>query len=127
MVFLQLKNYELQIEEMMNMNRQEYVAHLRRYSKKFNHFVAIPFALRISVRSHIGSRGERNILYKGVVTSPTMMESANRTIYASGGLGLLQMILEPDTGQCASDDTGLPRGVDCEIPYQLKRGMKHFL
>lgn len=29
--FLQLKNYELEIEEMKNMNRQEYVAHLRRY------------------------------------------------------------------------------------------------
>ena len=25
------------------------------------------------------------------------------------------MVLEPDTGRCASEDTGPPRGVDCEI------------
>ena len=33
-----------------------------------------------------------------------------RTISASSGLGLLQMVLEPDTGQCASEDAGPPRG-----------------
>ena len=33
-------------------------------------------------------------------------ESSKRIIFASGGLGLLQMVLELDTGQCASEDTG---------------------
>ena len=27
-----------------------------------------------------------------------------------------------DTGRCANKDVGLRRGVDCEIPHQLKRG-----
>ncbi|XP_023536505.1 AP2-like ethylene-responsive transcription factor ANT [Cucurbita pepo subsp. pepo] len=36
-----LKNYELQIEEMMNMNRQEYVAHLRRKSSGFSRGASI--------------------------------------------------------------------------------------
>ena len=43
------------------------------------------------------------------------------TISTSGGLGLLQMVLEPDTGWC------LPREVDCEIPHWLERGTEHFL
>ena len=29
------------------------------------------------------------------------------------------MVLELDTGRCASEDTGSPRRVDCEIPHQL--------
>ena len=45
---LQLKNYQVEIEEMKNMNRQEYVAHLRRYQ-----YVATRFALHISVYSLI--------------------------------------------------------------------------
>ena len=49
------------------------------------------------------------------------------TISTSGGLGLLQMVLELDTGRCASEDTVLSRGVDCEIPHRLERGMKHSL
>ena len=31
------------------------------------------------------------------------------TIFVSGGLGLLQMVSEPGSGQCASEDTG-PQG-----------------
>ena len=50
---------------------------------------------------------------------------SKRTISASGGLGLLQMILEFDIEWCTSEDTGLQRGVDCEIPYQLERRTKH--
>ena len=38
-----------------------------------------------------------------------------RTISVSGGLGLLQMVSEQDIGRCASEDTGPPSGVDCEI------------
>ena len=58
------------------------------------------------VRSRIGWRGgERSILYKGIETSPQQTcfknleekperESPKRTIFASGGLELLQMVLE---------------------------------
>ena len=48
-----------------------------------------------------------------------------RTISTSDGLGLLQMVLKPE--RCANEDTGPPRGVDCEIPHQLERGTKHSL
>ena len=34
-----------------------------------------------------------------------------RTIFASGGLGLLQMVLGLDIEQCASEDTETRRGV----------------
>ena len=60
----------------------------------------------------MGWRGERNILYKGVKSLSsmrvikTLRGSSNRTISACGGLGLLQMVLEPDTGQCVSEDDG---------------------
>ena len=50
-----------------------------------------------------------------------------RTISASGRLGLLQMVLEPVTKQCASEDVGSPRSVDCEISHQLERETKHSL
>ena len=52
---------------------------------------------------------------------------SKRTISARFGLGLLQMILEPYTRRCASEEAGPPRGVDCEIPRWLERGMKHSL
>ena len=48
-----------------------------------------------------------------------------RTIFANGGLELLQMVLELDTGLCASEDAG-PQEVDSEIPCRLERGTKHF-
>ena len=38
-----------------------------------------------------------------------------RTISVSGGLELLQMVSKQDTGRCASEDTGPPSVVDCEI------------
>ena len=37
-------------------------------------------------------------------------ESSKRTISASGGLGVLQMVSERGTEQCASEDVGPPRG-----------------
>ena len=49
-----------------------------------------------------------------------------RTILARCGLWLLQMVSEPDIGRCASEDIGLPKEVDCEIPRWLERGTKHF-
>ena len=48
-------------------------------------------------------------------------------IFASSGFGLLHMVSKPDTGPCASEDTGPPRGVNCEIPHWLERGTKHSL
>ena len=51
---------------------------------------------------------------------------SKRTVSVSGGLGLLQMVSEPDTEQCVSEDVG-PKGVDCEIPHRLERGTKHSL
>ena len=53
--------------------------------------------------------------------------SIKRTISASGGFGLLQMVSEPDTGQCASEDAGSPREVDYEIPRWLEKRTKHSL
>ena len=32
------------------------------------------------------------------------------------------MVLELDTGWCASEDAGSRRVVDCEIPHRLERG-----
>ena len=55
------------------------------------------------------------------------MESSKRTICASGGLELLQMVSEPDTGWYANEDAGSPRGVDYEIPHWLERRTKHSL
>ena len=52
--------------------------------------------------------------------------SPNRTISASGRLGLLQMV-SMSIGCCANEDVGSPRGVDCEIPHRLERRMKHSL
>ena len=48
-------------------------------------------------------------------------------IFFSGGLGLLQMVSESDTGRCASEDAGPSMGLDCEIPHRLERGTKHSL
>ena len=50
---------------------------------------------------------------------------SKRTISANGGLGLLQMVSEPDIGRCASEDAGPPKKVDYEIPHRLERGTKH--
>ena len=36
--------------------------------------------------------------------------ASKRTISTNGGLGLLQMILESDTGQCVSENAGLQGG-----------------
>ena len=50
-----------------------------------------------------------------------------QTISVGGGLGLLQMISEPNTGWCANKDVGSPRRVDCEIPHWLEKETKHSL
>ena len=47
--------------------------------------------------------------FKSIEGNPRR-ESSKRTIFASGGLGLLQMVLEPDTSLCANKDVGPPRG-----------------
>ena len=37
------------------------------------------------------------------------------------------MVSELDTGRCASEDVGSAKGVDCEIPHRLEKGIKHSL
>ena len=65
-------------------------------------------------------------------------KNPKKTIFASGGLGLLQMVSEPDIGRCASKDVeprmGVDNGryvsedvrprreVDCEIPQRWEKG-----
>ena len=81
----------------------------------------LPYSSIISVRSHVDWRGERNISYKGVETSSyhtgfknlevkPERESPKRTVFASCGSGLLQMVSESNTGQCASEDVGPREG-----------------
>ena len=50
-----------------------------------------------------------------------------RIIFASGRLGLWQVVSKPDTGQRASEGAGPPRGVDCEIPHRLEMETKYYL
>ena len=45
---------------------------------------------------------------------------------SGGGLGRLQMVLEPDSGWCVSEDMA-SKGVDFEMTHWLERGMKHSL
>ena len=49
------------------------------------------------------------MLFKNLEGKPKR-ESPKRTISVSGGLGLLQMVSEPDTGRRASEDVGPTRG-----------------
>ena len=65
--------------------------------------------IRLTVISHIGWRGEGNIfLYECGNLSladrnlKTLRESPRGTVSASGEFGLLQMVLELDTGLCVS-------------------------
>ena len=44
-----------------------------------------------------------------------------RTIFVSGGLGLLQMVPEPDTGRCASKDDSPQREWSVQISRRFKR------
>jgi len=48
-------------------------------------------------------------------------ESSKRTISASGELGLLQMVLEPNTGRCVSKEAESQRGVDWRVPHRLEK------
>ena len=53
-------------------------------------------------------------------------ERPKKTVSASGGLEPLEMVLEPDTGQCTSKNS-VPKVVDCEILHWSEKGTKHFL
>ena len=50
-----------------------------------------------------------------------------RTVFVSGGLGLLQMVLEPDTGLCASEDNGPQEGwiVRSHIDWRGERNISY--
>ena len=77
------------------------------------------FGITLSVKFHIGWTRERNISYESVeiLTMRLIMirNEVKRTISISNGFELLQIVLEPDTGRCASKDAGPPKAVDCEI------------
>ena len=47
-------------------------------------------------------------------------KSLKRTISASGGFGLLQIVSEPNTGRCASEEAE-PKGGGHEVVCQLGR------
>ena len=75
----------------------------------------VVYLLSHFVRSHIGWGRERNILYKGVETSPLPTrfknlerkperESSKKTISASDGFKLFQVVSEPDTRRCANEE-----------------------
>ena len=57
----------------------------------------------------------------------TIRNGSKRTISASGKVGVLQMVSEPNTGRYASEDIELLKWVDCETLHWLERGTKHFL
>ena len=89
---------------------------------------------KLSVRSHIGWGGERNILYDGVETSPQQTRFKNLegkperknpkgAMFASGGLGLLQIVSESDIGRYANEEARPRRGVDWEVPHRLEKRM----
>ena len=67
------------------------------------------------MRSHVGWGGETFFirmwkLLPSIRILKTLRESPNRTISARGGLGLLQMVLESGTGQCANKEAEPRKG-----------------
>jgi len=50
-----------------------------------------------------------------------------RTIFVSGGLGLLQMVSEPETEQCTSEDAGPQRGGLCDLTSIGKGNITFFI
>ena len=52
---------------------------------------------------------------------------SKKTISTSSGLGLLQIVLEPDTEQCANEDTKPWRGVDTEQCHSFVGQRKQYL
>ena len=77
-----------------------------------------------------------------VLEGKSERESSKKRISASGGLGLLQIVLEPNTEGCASEDIGPQRGwivrsyigwrgegfkgVDCEIRWLEGEGTEAY-
>ena len=57
----------------------------------------------------------------------TIHNGPKRTIYASGGLGLLLMVSKPNIGRCSSEDAGLPRGwiVRSHIGWREERNISY--
>ena len=48
-------------------------------------------------------------------------QGGERAISASSGLGLLQMVSEPDTEWCASENVGPSKEMNYEISHRLER------
>ena len=57
----------------------------------------------------------------------TICNEPKRIISITDELGLLQMVLESNTGRYANEDIGPPRRVYCEISHQLERETKYSL
>ena len=66
-----------------------------------------------------------NMCFKNLEGKPER-ESPKKIISASGGLVLLQMVSEPDTGRCASEDARPPKGWIVRSHIGC-RGTKHSL
>ena len=73
------------------------------------------FVKTYTVRYHISWRGERNIFYKSVETSPLWTR-----------FKILGEARKRKPSGVPSRTLG-PNGVDCEIPHRLERRMKHRL
>ena len=95
-------------------------------------------ALSYLVRSRIGWRREQSIPYMGVETSSqqtcfktmrltAICNGSKRTICASGGLWLLQMVSEPDTGGVPATTLGPQEGwiVRSHISWRGKRNIPY--
>ena len=56
-----------------------------------------------------------------------MRNGPKRTIFASGRLGILQMVSKPDIEQCVSEDNGPPRGwiVRPHIGWRGEQSISH--
>jgi len=63
----QLENYQTQLEEMKNMSRQEYVAHLRRYIYYYYYYYAKSYQLFLMYNDDVGDGfAERVVGFQGV-------------------------------------------------------------
>jgi len=63
----QLENYQTELEEMKNMSRQEYVAHLRRCTHYYHYYYAKSYRLFLVFNDDVGDCfAERVVGFQGV-------------------------------------------------------------
>ena len=71
--------------------------------------------------------GEGNEMFLRRVWKLLPSRCVLKSIFASGGRWLLQMVSEPGSGRCVGEDASPQGGVDCEIPHRLERETKYSL